>query len=76
MDLDDQIEFEHLLFFDRKCKKCGKIKSLMNDFYLTRKNKNTIASSYSYECKQCTISRVQKKRKIKDNIVLWDYPDW
>jgi hypothetical protein len=76
MDLDDQIEFEHLLFFDRKCKKCGKIKSLMNDFYLTRKNKNTIASSYSYECKQCTIGRVQKKRKIKDNMVLWDYPDW
>ena len=76
MDLDDQIEFEHLLFFDRKCKKCGKIKSLMNDFYLTRKNKNTLASAYSYECKLCTINRVREKRKSFKKINQWEYPDW
>jgi hypothetical protein len=76
MNLDDQIEFEHLLFFDRKCRKCGKIKSLMNDFYLTRKNKNTFASAYSYECKQCTINRAVKKRKTSKNVIEWEYPDW
>ena len=76
MDLDDQIELEHLLFFDRKCRKCGEIKSLMNDFYLTRKNKSTFASAYSYECKQCTITRVRKKRKNKENNIVWEYPDW
>lgn len=76
MDLDDQIEFEHLLFFDRKCKKCGKIKSLMNDFYLTRKNKNTLASAYSYECKECTINRVIRKRKNKKIDSKFEYPDW
>ncbi len=76
MDLDDQIELEHLLFFDRKCRKCGEIKSLMNDFYLTRKNKSTFASAYSYECKQCTINRVRKSRKKIQNSKEWEYPDW
>ena len=37
MSFDDEIELEHLLFFDRKCRVCGKVKSLMDDFYLTRK---------------------------------------
>ena len=36
MDIDDQIELEHLLFFDRRCRACGKVKNLINDFYLTR----------------------------------------
>jgi len=75
MDLDDQLELEHLLFFDRKCKKCGQVKSLMNDFYLTRKSKSSIASSYSYECKECTIRRVSNSRKIQ-KIDRWEYPDW
>jgi hypothetical protein len=76
MDLDDQIELEHLLFFDRKCRKCGEIKSLMNDFYLTRKNKSTFASAYSYECKECTINRITKNRKINQIFYKWEYPDW
>ena len=32
MDLDDQIELEHLLFTERKCRVCGVIKTLMDDF--------------------------------------------
>ena len=48
MDLDDQVELEHLLFTERKCRVCGKVKTLMEDFYLTRKNRSTL-SSYSYE---------------------------
>jgi|TARA_Y100000004_G_C8821974_1_gene372329 hypothetical protein len=74
MDLDDQIELEHLLFFDRKCTSCGKVKSLMDDFYLTRKNRGTLPSAYSYECKECTIERVKRKRKKKPS--EWEYPDW
>lgn len=76
MDLDDQIELEHLLFSDRKCRVCGKVKSLMDDFYVTRKNKSTFASAYSYECKECTVRRISKSRKSKRNLVEWEYPDW
>ena len=45
----------------------------LDGYYLIRKNKN-IKSSYSYECKECTIKRIKsrKKPKIKD----WEYPDW
>ena len=74
MDIDDQIELEHLLFFDRRCRACGKIKNLINDFYLTRKDRNTLQSSYSYECKDCTIKRVKAKKKNKTS--NWEYPDW
>ena len=49
MDFDDQVELEHLLFFDRKCRVCGKVKSLLDDFYLTRKDRGTLPSAYSYE---------------------------
>ena len=41
-----------------------KIKNLVDDFYRTRKDRGAVASSYSYECKDCTIKRVIKKRKI------------
>ena len=49
------------------------MKDLIDGYYLIRKNKN-IKSSYSYECKVCTIKRVRnkKKPKMKD----WEYPDW
>jgi uncharacterized protein YlaI len=76
MDLDDQIELEHLLFFDRKCRVCGKVKSLMDDFYLTRKNKSTFTSAYSYECKECTVKRITETRRLKINSFKWEYPDW
>ena len=64
MDISDQVELEHLLFLERKCRVCGKVKNLMDDFYKTRKDR-TLASSYSYECKDCTIKRVSKYRKEK-----------
>ena len=39
MEFDEQIELEHLLFSERKCRVCGKVKNLVEDFYLTRKYK-------------------------------------
>ncbi len=79
MDLDDQIELEHILFFDRKCRVCGKIKNLISDFYLTRKGRAVFPSAYSYECKDCTKIRVLDRRKVlKEGKPLseWAYPDW
>jgi len=64
MDLDDQVELEHLLFTERKCRVCGVVKTLMDDFYVTRKNRSTL-SSYSYECKECTKNRVKNQKRIK-----------
>tara|TARA_B100000965_G_scaffold125469_1_gene104174 strand:- start:918 stop:1136 length:219 start_codon:yes stop_codon:yes gene_type:complete len=72
MNFNDQIELEHLLLQERKCRICGKVKDLITDFYLIRKNRRN-QSSYSYECKACTINRVKTSRK-KSN--LWEYPDW
>ena len=73
MDLDDQFDLEHLFLKERVCRVCGEEKNLIDGFYLIRKNKN-IKSSYSYECKECTIKRVKsrKKPKVRD----WEYPDW
>ena len=51
MEFDEQIELEHLLFSERKCRVCGKVKNLVEDFYLTRKYKGTLPSAYSYECR-------------------------
>jgi len=76
MDFDDQLELEHLLFFDRKCRTCGIIKSLMDDFYLTRRERGTLPSAYSYECKECTKNRITNTRKRKNNVSKWEYPDW
>jgi len=72
MDFEDQVELEHLLFLDRRCRVCGKVKNLLSDFYKTRKDR-TLASSYSYECKDCTVKRVKLKKKKN---VIWEYPDW
>ena len=33
-----------------------------------------IKSSYSYECKECTIKRVKNRKKPK--MKGWEYPDW
>jgi hypothetical protein len=88
MDFDDQIELEHILFTERKCRVCGQIKSLMDDFYLTRKNRGSLPSSYSYECKDCTKQRIITTRKLKklkrfkpikktnNESYMWEYPDW
>jgi len=78
MDLDKQIKLGHLLLNDRRCRVCGETKNLIEGFYRTRKDRGAVASSYSYECKECTIKRVAKNRltynpvpRIKDV-----YPDW
>ncbi len=75
MDLDDQVTLGHLLLQDRKCRKCGEIKNLIDGFYRTRKERGTLPSSYSYECKVCTIRRiVSTKKKLEPK--EWTYPDW
>ena len=79
MDLDEPILFLH----ERKCRVCGKIYSLTEGFYLTRKSRGEKPSSYSYECKTCTVQRITSKRKSKKKNrprplppYLADYPDW
>jgi len=76
VDIDKQINLGHLLLNDRKCRVCGEIKNLVDGFYRTRKNRGAVASSYSYECKDCTIKRIVISR-IQTNIFgKWEYPDW
>jgi len=75
MDINQQISLEHLLFVDRQCRTCGITKNLLTDFYRTRKDRGAYPSSYSYECKLCTIKRIQDSR-MKDINLTWDYPDW
>jgi len=75
MDINQQISLEHLLFVDRQCRTCGITKNLLTDFYRTRKDRGAYPSSYSYECKLCTIKRIQDGRKTDINLT-WDYPDW
>ena len=75
MEFDAQIDLEHLLFSERKCRVCGKVKNLIEDFYLTRKHKGTTPSAYSYECKNCTVQRITKRRKTS-SIIQDFYPDW
>ena len=76
LTFNDQIELEHLLFSERKCRVCGKVKNLVEDFYLTRKYKGTLPSAYSYECKVCTTRRVIQNRKKQRVFTDWLYPDW
>ena len=76
MDIEDQFSLGHLLFKERKCRACGKIKDLLSDFYLTRKDRATALSAYSYECKECTIKRVIISRMTTAVFDKWEYPDW
>ena len=76
MSFDDEIELEHLLFSQRKCRVCGKVKNLIDDFYLTRKGRGALPSAYSYECKECTKKRVSSTKKNKTKEYKWEYPDW
>ena len=75
MDVDNQFELEHLYLTERTCRTCGQIKDLIDGFYRIRKNKYH-SSSYSYECKKCTIKRVTGRRKGKLSNLDWQYPDW
>ena len=45
MDIDDQINLEHILFTDRKCRTCGEVKDLIDGFYLSRKDRGSVPSS-------------------------------
>jgi hypothetical protein len=76
MDLDKQINLGHLLLSDRVCRICGETKNLIDSFYRTRKDRGPVASSYSYECKECTIKRITNKKNKPTESALWVYPDW
>ena len=75
MDLDAQIQLGHLLLEERVCRRCNERKNLLQSFYRVRKNMH-LASSYSYECKECSIKRITKNRKSRGCTVDWLYPDW
>ena len=74
MDLDEQLKLGHLLLEERACRVCGERKNLLQSFYPVHKNVKLL-SSYSYECKECTIKRIIKNRKQPPPIVE-GYPDW
>jgi len=76
MDLDGQLKFGHLLLHERKCKICGETKNLVEGYYRTRKDRGAVASSYSYECKDCTKKRVIISRMTNSVFDRWEYPDW
>jgi hypothetical protein len=75
MDLDEQIKLGHLLLQERVCRICGERKNLLHSYYRVRKNEK-LASSYSYECKECTIKRITNRRKRNLDPSDWSYPDW
>ena len=75
MDLDDQLKLGHLLLEERVCRICKERKNLLNGYYRVRKNMNLL-SSYSYECKECTVKRITERRKSNEVRVDWMYPDW
>jgi hypothetical protein len=70
MDVEESFDTEHLLLTERKCRVCGEIKDLITDFYKIRKKRYDLISSYSYECKFCTVKR------ISGNIVHATFPLW
>jgi hypothetical protein len=76
MDLDKQINLGHLLLTDRKCRVCGEVKNMIDGFYRTRKDRGPVLSSYSYECKECTVKRVTQLKKNNSPPISWEYPDW
>ena len=75
MDLDEQIQLGHLLLQERSCRVCKETKNLLHGYYRVRKNMK-LASSYSYECKECTIKRITERRKSGEGTVDLVYPDW
>jgi hypothetical protein len=76
LDIDKQINLGHLLLVDRKCRVCGEIKNLIDGFYRTRRDRGPVSSSYSYECKECTVRRINTLRNSKTILSKWEYPDW
>ena len=72
MELDDQLHLDHLLLQERECRVCGEKKNLLESFYRTRKN-DKLASSYSYECKECTVKRTTAYNKRNSSSVKSQY---
>ena len=40
IEFDEQLELGHFTLSERKCSVCGKMKDLIDGYYLIRKNKN------------------------------------
>jgi predicted nucleic acid-binding Zn ribbon protein len=76
MNLDDNLNLDHLFLYERRCKKCGLTKNLIDEFYRTRKDRGPVSSSFSYECKNCTKKRIIGSRKDTPSVKMWEYPDW
>ena len=77
MSFEEGLELDNLLFKERKCRVCKIKKDLLNDFYLTRKNKKGFPSAYSYECKECTVDRIiNSRKKQSQKSIDCQYPDW
>ena len=76
MEIDKQIKLGHLLLSNRVCRSCGEEKNLIEGFYRTRKDRGPVASSYSYECKVCTVKRIIETRKKGLPFPEWTSPDW
>jgi hypothetical protein len=74
MEFDKELELEHLLFVSRRCRKCLRTFDLIDGFYHTRKDRGHTPSAYAYECKECTVKRVSKRRRKK--VKEGEYPDW
>ena len=67
MDLEETFAMGHLLLQERKCRTCDETKNLLEHYYRSRKDK-TLPSSYSYECKECTVSRVKERNRTHPHI--------
>jgi len=77
MSFEEGLELDNLLFKERKCRVCKIKKDLLNDFYLTRKNRRGFPSAYSYECKECTVNRIiNSRKKQSQKSIDYQYPDW
>jgi len=74
MEFDKELELEHLLFVNRQCRRCLRTFDLIDGFYHTRKDRGHTPSAYAYECKECTVKRVSRRRKKK--VKEGEYPDW
>ena len=74
MDLDEQLKLAHLLLEERTCRVCSERKNLLQSYYRVHKNVKLV-SSYSYECKECTIKRIVKSRK-QSSPPVEGYPHW
>ena len=72
MELDDQISTAHLLLETRLCRVCKKQKNLLDEYYLSRRDP-TKKSSYSYECKECTVKRTVEYNREHSTSVRSQY---